>query len=119
MKNFLMVDKALLSNEELNATEIIIIAQVQEYLRTTGKCFVSNEAFAKMCGCSESTIKRAIDKLIKGGYLAKQTTQTQEGRKRNLFLPKKQEQEEIPEKEEFIEQEKEVMIPQEKKEFIF
>lgn len=108
MKSFLMIDKALLNNEELNAIDIIIIAQVQEYIRTTGKCFVSNDTFAKMCGCSESTIKRAIDKLVKDGYLLKETIATQNGRQRNLSLPKQNDQ-----------QEKEVIVQQEKKEFVF
>lgn len=107
MKSFLMVDKTLLSNEELNATDIIIIAQVQEYIRTTGKCFVSNDTFAKMCGCSESTIKRAIDKLVKGGYLSRETIATKEGRKRTLSLSQQEQQE-----QEIVEQ-------QENKEFVF
>lgn len=108
-----MIDKALLNNEELNATDIIIIAQVQEYIRTTGKCFVSNDTFAKMCGCSESTIKRAIDKLVRSGYLLKETIATQNGRQRNLSLPKQDNQE----KE--IEQEKEIIVQQEQKGFVF
>lgn len=107
MKSFLMIDKTLLSNEELNATDIIIIAQVQEYIRTTGKCFVSNDTFAKMCGCSESTIKRAIDKLVKSGYLSRETIATKEGRKRTLSLPQQEQQEQ------------EIAEQQENKEFIF
>lgn len=75
---FLKVDKDLFSFG-FNPTEILIIAQVMEYLRTTGKCFVTNKQFADMFGVSESTIKRELDKLESNGYIIRHTVVSKEG----------------------------------------
>lgn len=81
---FLQVNKDLF-NLGLNPTELIILAQVLEYNRTTGVCYMSNEQFAAMLNVSESSIKRAMDKLESEGLIKRETKNTRNGRERKIY----------------------------------
>lgn len=65
---FLQLDKDLFLLN-LNPTEMIILAQVMEYTRTTGICYMTNEQFAAMLTVSASTVSRALNKLAADGYI--------------------------------------------------
>ena len=69
---FLAVNKRYLKYG-LKSVDILIIAQVEEFTRSTGKCFISNRQFSDMFGESESTIKRSLDKLEEMGILKRET----------------------------------------------
>lgn len=60
--NFLAVNKDYM-NLGLKSIELLLISQIEEFERNEHKCIISNKQFANMFGESESTIKRAIDKL--------------------------------------------------------
>ena len=57
----------------LNATEIIIMSKVDEFLRNTGECYATNEQFAEWCGASKDTVKRTMNKLEDKGYIKRRT----------------------------------------------
>ena len=82
---FLKVDKDLFS-KGLNPTQILIVAQVEEFMRTTGDCHVTDTQFAEMLGLSTSTISREVKKLCEIGIIQKETKNIQHGKVRNLFL---------------------------------
>lgn len=82
---FLAIDKNLFKLG-LNPTEILIIAQIAEYQRNTGDCFISNETLATQFGVSVSTIKRELDKLEKEGYIVRNTKNKQVGKERHLTV---------------------------------
>ena len=70
----LAVDKGYFNNVELNPLKMLILSQVDEYLRSTGVCCVTNEQFATYFNVNESTVKRAIEDLEEKGYLKRNTT---------------------------------------------
>ena len=70
----------------LSAEELIILAKIMEFHYNTGKVFVSNEMFAELCGCSESTIKRKIKHLEELGLIVKETKAKQQGKERKIFF---------------------------------
>ncbi len=80
---FLQVNKDLFKLG-LNPTQILIMAQIMEYERTTDICFISNAKLAELFGVSESTIKREIAKLEEKGYLIRDTKQIKGGSERKL-----------------------------------
>lgn len=53
----------------LNPTEMIILAQVMEYGRTTGICYMTNAQFAEMLSISERTVSRTINDLLAAGFI--------------------------------------------------
>ena len=82
---FLKVDKDLF-NKGLNPTQILIMAQIEEFMRTTGDCHVTDAQFAEMFGMSTTTISREIKKLCEMGLVQKETKNIQHGKQRNLTL---------------------------------
>ena len=82
---FLKVDKNLF-NKGLNPTQILIIAQIEEFMRNTGDCHITDAQFAEMFGMSEKTISREIKKLCEMGLIQKKTKNIQHGKQRNLTL---------------------------------
>lgn len=69
---FLAINKKYL-NIGLKSIEILIIAQINEFERNNCQCYITNRQFADIFGESESTIKRAIDKLESFHVLRRQT----------------------------------------------
>lgn len=58
-----------LFRKEINLTELQIFAVVQCFSKTAQGCFVTNEAFAKICGVVEHTISIAVSHLREIGLL--------------------------------------------------
>lgn len=82
---FLKVDKGLFSMG-LNPVEILILAQVTEFLTNTGDCFISDKQLAEQFGVSESTISRELKKLESGGYIVRETKNVKNGKERHIRL---------------------------------
>lgn len=85
MENFLKINKALFK-QGLNPTQILIVAQVMEFERTTGDCFISNDKLAEDFGVSVSTIKRDIAKLEEMDILVRNTKSVQKGKERHMSI---------------------------------
>jgi len=58
-----------LFRKEINLTELQIFAVVQCFSKTAQGCFITNEAFAKICGVVEHTISIAVSHLREIGLL--------------------------------------------------
>lgn len=85
-KNFLMIDKDLFKLD-LTPIQLLILAQVMEFDRNTGDCFISNERMAKQFGVSEATVRNQIDKLVKEKkYIIRDTKNTQKGKERHMLI---------------------------------
>ena len=82
---FLAIDKRLLG-KGLNPTELLIYAQVAEYNRTTGDCFISDKTMAEMFGVSESTISRAVKALEEKKLIRRETKNVRGGKERHIFI---------------------------------
>ena len=61
-ETFFAVNKNYL-NQGLKSIDILILSQIEEFDRNKCKCYVTNKQFADMFGESESTIKRALERL--------------------------------------------------------
>lgn len=70
---FLAVNKQYLGIG-LKSIDILIIAQIEEFERNNCQCYITNKQFADIFGESESTIKRAIDKLDEFNVIERHTT---------------------------------------------
>ena len=57
----------------LKSIDLLIISQVEEFTRNGNQCYVTNKQFSDMFGESESSIKRAIDKLVKADIIHRDT----------------------------------------------
>ena len=86
---FLKVDKDLF-NLGLNPTEILIYAQVAEFNRTTGDCFMSDKAFAEMLGVSDKTVSRALKALEDKSLITRETKNIKGGKTRHIHINNRQ-----------------------------
>lgn len=68
----------------MNPTEIIILAQVIEYNRTTGDCFMSDKQFAAMLAVSDKTVSRALKELEDRGFITRETKNIKGGKERHI-----------------------------------
>ena len=82
---FLKVDKGLF-NLGLNPTEILILAQIMEFQKNTGNCFISDRTLAENFCVSESTISRALKALETKGYITRITRSTSNGKERHIIV---------------------------------
>lgn len=82
---FLEVNKDFF-NLGLNPTEILVLAQIAEYNRTTKNCFISDKTLAQQFGVSDRTISRAIGKLEQEGFIKRETKNVKGGKERHLFI---------------------------------
>lgn len=83
--NFLMVNKDLFGCG-LSPIEILITAQIMEYQRTTGDCFISDSTLADLFGVSSSTVSRALAALEKRGILYRETKNIKGGKERHMCI---------------------------------
>ena len=72
MDSFLAVNKEYFKMG-LKSVDILIISQIEEFERNKCTCYITNKQFSEMFGESESTIKRAIDKLEDMGIIKRNT----------------------------------------------
>lgn len=81
--DFLQLNKDLFKLG-MNPTEIIILAQVMEYNRTTGDCFMSDKTFAAMLSISDKTVSRALKELEDRGFIIRETKNVKGGKERHI-----------------------------------
>ena len=82
---FLMVNKDLFKLG-LNPIEILLMSQIMEYDRTTGKFFESDKRLAEDFGVSQSTVSRALTALEGKGLISRSTKNTKCGRERTIEI---------------------------------
>ena len=68
-------------NKELNATDKVILAEIDSLDIDEKGCYASNEYLADFCQCSERKVSESISKLIKQNYVY---VQNFDGRHRTL-----------------------------------
>lgn len=84
-----MTDKFLQINKDLyklklDADQQYILAYVMEFDRNKQQCYVSDESFSMYLNTSTKTVSRKIKSLVDGGYITKETSNTQNGKIRYL-----------------------------------
>lgn len=72
-KEFLQVNKEWLSNTEFSLLEKLIVAQINEYERGTGLCYMSDKKFADAFGVSTQQVTRAMKKLADNNIIQRNT----------------------------------------------
>lgn len=84
---FLKVNKDLFKLE-LDPTEILILAQVMEFITNTGKCFVADDTLAEMLGVSAKTVSRKLESLENKGFIMRETKNVKgkHGKDRKIFV---------------------------------
>ena len=82
---FLKVDKDWFKLG-LNPTEILIIAQIAEFQRNTGDCFISDKVLAEMLNVSEKTISRTLKGLEDNGFITRITKNIKGGKERHMSV---------------------------------
>ena len=80
--SFLAINKGYFGTG-LKSIDILIISQIEEFERNNCKCYLTNKQFAEMFGESESTIKRALDKLDDMNYINRNTINNANGSKQS------------------------------------
>ena len=82
---FLKVNKDFFKLK-LNPTEMLLLAQIAEFDRTTGDFFMSDKALAEQFSVSESTISRSLKALEAKGFITRSTKNTQKGKERHIAI---------------------------------
>lgn len=94
MKTFLQINKKYL-NTGLRPLELLILAQIEEFIRNGQQCYVTNDQFASMFSVTKPTVDKALERLEELNYIARITTVvTSNGRanrQRTLVLKKREE----------------------------
>ena len=70
---FLKVSKSYFNNKDLDALDMLILSQIEEFERNGKNCYMKDETFANNFKSSPSTINRAISRLVKINYITKST----------------------------------------------
>ena len=65
------IPNALLSNTELSYTDRVVGAALYAHRNALGWCRRSAKELAALSGCGEKSVRNAIPKLIKAGYIQK------------------------------------------------
>lgn len=84
-KMFLQVDKDLLGLG-LKPLEILVLAQIMEFVRNTGDCFMSDDKFAELFGVTERTIGNTMGALEEKGWIIRETKNKKGGKNRHIKL---------------------------------
>ena len=84
---FLQVNKDLFKLG-LDATEILILAQIMEFIKNTDTCFISDETLAEMFGVSTKTISRKLTSLEDKSFITRETKNVKgkHGKDRKMFV---------------------------------
>ena len=72
-KEFLQVNKELLSNTEFSLLEKLIVAQINEYERKERECYMTDKQFAVAFGVSTQQVTRAMKKLADNNIIQRNT----------------------------------------------
>lgn len=83
--NFLAVDKRLFKTN-LSLLEILVYSQINEFSRTTGDCFISDETLGNQFNVSDRTIQRILKSLEEQGYIKRDTKNIKGGKERHLIV---------------------------------
>lgn len=82
------IPNALLSNTELSYTDRVVGATLYAHRNALGWCRRSAEELAVLSGCGEKSVRNAIPKLIKAGYIQKGRSYRYLKRKKQLVYGK-------------------------------
>lgn len=63
------ISKEIWLNEQLNALDKIVLAEIDSLDVGEDGCFASNEYLANFCKCSAKSISRSVTKLMECGYI--------------------------------------------------
>ena len=86
---YMQVNKGLFGNG-FKPIEILILSQIDEYVRNTGECYVTDEQFALYFGVTSRTVSNTLNSLEEKGYIKRNTelcsNNGQASRKRTITL---------------------------------
>ena len=71
MENYYKLDKCILSQDNLNASDKIIFSVISNLSQKNGYCWASNKQLGEITKINEKTIQRSINKLCEKSYIQK------------------------------------------------
>lgn len=75
---FVAVPNTLVECSEISPKTLVIYCAIKRYMnKETLECYPSLKTVAKQCGCSEKTVKNAIDELIENEFIFKENRKGQ------------------------------------------
>lgn len=74
-ETFLKLDKSHF-NKGLKPLELLILAQVEEFIRNGCECYLTNQQFAEMFSVTQPTVDAAIKRLEELNYIKRDTKVT-------------------------------------------
>lgn len=74
-ETFLKLDKSHF-NKGLKPLELLILAQVEEFIRNDCECYITNQQFAEMFSVTQPTVDAAIRRLEELNYIRRDTKVT-------------------------------------------
>ena len=74
-ETFLKLDKSHF-NKGLKPLELLILAQVEEFIRNGCECYLTNQQFAEMFSVTQPTVDAAIKRLEELNYIIRDTKVT-------------------------------------------
>ena len=87
MKYFLQIPDYILSNQELDGDNKILLAKIIELHTRAGSCFISNNTFGNFMGMSRTSISKRISKLKQLGYITTQDVWENKVQKGRIITP--------------------------------
>lgn len=76
MSYVLKLNKEYFEDETVTPLEMLLLAQIDEFLRNTGVCNMSDETFANQFHVSTQTVQRALASLEKRNFIKRNTVTT-------------------------------------------
>lgn len=85
-EHFLAVNKDFLG-KGLKPLDMLILSQIEEFIRNTCECYITNEQFANMFGVTAPTVDKSLQRLESQGVIYRNTkTVTGNGRANNMRI---------------------------------
>ena len=85
--NFLQIPDYILSNQELDGDNKILLAKIIELHTRAGSCFMSNNTFGDFMGMSRTSISKRVTKLKSLGYIFTQDVWENKVQKGRIITP--------------------------------
>ena len=85
--NFLQIPDYILSNQELDGDNKILLAKIIELHIRAGRCFMSNNTFGDFMGMSRTSISKRVTKLKSLGYITTQDVWENKVQKGRIITP--------------------------------